>query len=192
MIKWIILISIFLLLPTVMASELCENTPEINKGCTMVTPDLTQCTTFDYKIFDINGTVVETGDLALLEDNVYHFNITLEEGEYIIRLCDGAVREIIVKEDLNNRYFLYVTSVLIFFILLIIGYYIKDETFLIIAGMLSIVLAINLFINGFPGLTNDFLKNGIVIVLAGIGFYFVLAPTLEVIEEWRTKLLKFD
>lgn len=184
--KKLLIIIIFLVsIQLSTALDLCEDTPEISTNCAMVTPELTQCTTYDYKIFNTSGTVIETGSLTLLENDVYYFNLTLGEGEYLIRLCDGALREIIIAEDVNNRYYLYVVAILVFFGLLAIGYYLEDATFVIIAGMLSSVIAINIFFNGFPGLTNEFLKDGISIIFAGIGFYLMLAPSIEFFEEFK-------
>ena len=187
--KCFLIIIIFLMSMSLVNSlDLCEDKPEIDTNCIMVTPELTQCTVFDYKIFNTNGTIIETGNLAPLKDDVYHFNITLPKGDYLIRLCDGALREITIKENVNNRYYLYVVALLVFFGLLILGYYLQDPVFVIIAGMLSSVIALNIFLNGFPNLTNEFLKNGISIVLAGIGFYFILAPTIEFFENFKGRI----
>ncbi len=102
------------------------------------------------------------------------------------KVCQGDC-QVEVKRDCeggNDAYYLYIVVYVIFFILLGLGYYLKEGAFVIIAGMLSIIMAINLFMNGFPTLTNLFLKNSVVIILAGIGFYFVLIPSLEYIEGW--------
>ena len=186
---WLILAFIT---PLANALDLCEDTPEITPDCIMVTPELTQCTTYDYKIFDTNGTIKETGNLTALEGDVYHFNFTLGAGEYIIRLCDGATREVVVEADKDQRYYLYVVALITSAILIGLGYYLEEETFPTLAGMLSIMIAINLYINGFPNLTNDFLKHSIIIVLVGIGFLFMLMPNIELIESWRGKMFNVD
>jgi hypothetical protein len=149
----------------------------------MVTPEITWCSSYTYDILNTNGTLIETKNLTLFNNDVYYFNLSLDEGNYVLRLCDGGTREIIVEND-NEQYYLYVIALLVFFVLLGLGYYLKQEIFVIIAGMLSMIIAINIFFNGFPNLSNEFLRNGMVIVLAGIGMYFTLAPSIDFLENF--------
>jgi len=90
---------LLLLIPFTIASalEMCEDNLEIGGNCTMVTPTIT-CGTYNYDIIKTNGSVVlNDAPLSLLENNVYYFNFTENEGDYLIRLCDGTTREIRVR-----------------------------------------------------------------------------------------------
>lgn len=99
------------------ALEMCEDAPKITTDCTMITPALTQCTTYNYSIFNPTGTEVSNGTLTLLYNDIYYFNFTLGKGEYIIRLCDGGVREVLVegKDEMASL------AVIIFVMLITLG-----------------------------------------------------------------------
>ena len=113
----ILIITLLAMIVSANALELCEGTPKISTDCAMVTPALTQCTTYNYSIFNTTGEEVSNGTLTLLNNDVYYFNFTLGKGEYLIRLCDGGVREIIVegKDEMASL------AVVIFVMLITIG-----------------------------------------------------------------------
>jgi len=81
-------------------------------------------------------------------------------------------------------YYIYITVFAIAVLLLIIGYQVEDNVFQMMAGMLFIVTSVNILLNSFPNLTNTYLINGLVAVLAGIGMYYVLVPTIRQWQEW--------
>ena len=56
---------------------------------------------------------------------------------------------------------------------------------MMIAGMLAMIIGINIFINGFPNLTNTFLRNGMATIMWGIGAYLIMLPGMEFFENWR-------
>lgn len=101
--KWILLIMLILLVQIVSAVmlDMCKDTVKIDTNCTMVTPGL-NCANYTYDIVRTNGTLT-TGNstLSLLEGSLYYFNFTEGEGDYIVRLCDGTTREVVVgvEED---------------------------------------------------------------------------------------------
>ena len=187
--KKLITILIFILsIGLVSALDECKGTVNPNGvPCSVLLPvntTLTNCNTINVSFYS-NTTLLESHFMTTLNPFMCNGNFTQTDfGTYGIQYSTGDSGSITVEEDINNAYFLYVISLIVFFIMLGIGYSIEDEVFLILSGMLSIVLALNLFINGFPGLTSAFLQNSIVIVLAGIGFYYVLVPSIEVIEKW--------
>ena len=187
--KKLITILIFILsIGLVSALDECKGTVNPDEvPCAVLLPvntTLTNCNTINISFYS-NTTLLESHFMTTLNPFMCDGNFTQTDlGTYAIQYSTGDSGSITVEEQINNRYFLYVISLVVFFIMLGIGYYIQDELFLILAGMLSIVLALNLFVNGFPGLTNTFLQNSMIIVLAGIGFYYVLVPSVELIERW--------
>lgn len=92
---------------------------------------------------------------------------------------------VISTEDINesDQYYLYAIILCFFIVLLIFGYHLNDYPFLIFAGTLCILMALHVFNNPFLNLTNPFFKNGLVMVIAGIGMYYVVAPSVKIIEE---------
>lgn len=186
--KKTILFIFFLLIPVANAIDVCKDTPKISTPCMMLTPEIARCDKYTYEVFYANVTTeagghsITDGNLSVYNGNIYYFNFTEAGGDYLIRLCDGGTREIIVDND-DNEFYLYIFSVLAFLGFLGLGYYLKDGTFVILSGMLSIIIAVNLFVNGFPDLTSEFLRDGLVAVMLGLGFYFILNPTIEELEE---------
>lgn len=94
-VKYLIL---FLLVLPLAWADICTDTVEIRSNCTMITPTL-NCSVYNYSIFNESGSQVETGSLHQLDSNIYKFNFTLEEGAYVVKLCDGSTREVRVAED---------------------------------------------------------------------------------------------
>ncbi len=182
----IILGIVFLLIPLVFAIDECKGTMNNNEvPCLVILP------------VNISTTACNTVQVSFYNDSIFLNVQTMEEyspfscnatfnytefGTYIFNYSTGDSGSIVIEEDVDNRYYLYVISLAVLFILLGIGYVTEEKFFVILSGMLSCVIALNLFLNGFPGLTNEFLKNGIVIIFAGMGFYFILAPSLEYLE----------
>lgn len=184
----IVTISI-LYLSIVNALDECRGTMNDNEvPCVIFLPiniSDTACNTINVSFY-LNSTYLESH--FMIEHNSFTcFNNFTQTnwGTYTFFYSTGDSGSITIEEDVDNRYYLYVVVALAFFILLGLGFYLQDGTFSIIAGMLCAVIAIDLFMNGFPGLTNEFLKNGITIVLVGISFYFIIAPTVEFFENFK-------
>jgi hypothetical protein len=96
---------------------------------------------------------------------------------YHISQITGGVGE-------TDIYYTYITILIVFFFLLWIGYHAEDYVFLITAGMLCCIIALHVFNESLPNITNDFIKNSISILFAGIGFFYVIQPSIKLIEEW--------
>src|SRR5512137_22170 len=83
------------LIATATAYEMCGYQKEINQNCTMLTPTLTGCLEYNYTIYNVtDSSVVEENSLITFSTDIYKFNITQPEGDYIVKLCDGTTREI--------------------------------------------------------------------------------------------------
>ena len=100
--KWILLILLALMVSAVSATlPICKDSIKIDTNCTMITPELS-CSVYNYDIIRINSTIVKNDQpLTNLDGDVYSFNFTEGTGAYIVRLCDGTTKEVIVeaKED---------------------------------------------------------------------------------------------
>ena len=88
-------------------------------------------------------------------------------------------------EGVSEEYQLYVVVSIIFFILVGLGYYYEIGEFVMIAGILAMIIGINIFNYGFPHLSNEFLRNAIVMIIWGVGAYLIIAPAIEFFENWR-------
>lgn len=103
--KKIILMAVVLLIIPLVAAEIqhtCGEEIEINRDCRMLTLSLS-CTDYNYTTTDgLNGSIVDAGNLSLLNQDIYYFNVSLPDGDYITRLCDGSTREFKVRKTDEN------------------------------------------------------------------------------------------
>lgn len=121
--KAILLIIAVLILTNIAAAyETCEDTKEINGNCTMITPVLIGCSSYDYDVYNsTNGAAVQNGALTSLTGDIYQFNFTQGAGDYVVKLCDGTTREIKVKQEDDMIIFGLMLLPIILSILFIVG-----------------------------------------------------------------------
>lgn len=87
----------------------CEDVIQIGSNCTMHTPSLS-CVTYDYDIVNVSDGAYIVKDEPLTQVNtdlqIYKLNFTniTHSGNYILRLCDGTTRGIIVKGGVKVDY----------------------------------------------------------------------------------------
>lgn len=100
--KWNIILLIMALMTTLVSGlDLCEDSPNPNQDCNMITPSLTGCSTFNYTVLNKSGDFLEQGLLTVWNsaENLYNFTFNQEAGSYIVSLCDGTTREVLVGDD---------------------------------------------------------------------------------------------
>lgn len=150
--KIIIPIIIFLaMISLVQALDICEDSNLINTNCTMVTPSIT-CATYTYDIINLSGTIVTNGTMIQLESNVYYFNFTESEGDYIIRLCDDTTREVRVEEEEDKMIIAIIILLpMILAIIFLLGAFVTDadehrllKLFLFLASMIPFFTSMHL------------------------------------------------
>lgn len=185
------------ILPIICSAELCDSNVAVNESCIIATPTL-YCGSYTYDVIAENGTIVrDDQSMTLLNNSVYVFEFNASEGGYIIDLCDGSTKQVkvtsTIEDDISTlvtdrtteyEIYLYWVCFLLAFVFLILSANFQ-KFFAIFSGFMFTVIALNLYLNGYPGLDNDFLKNIVSIICAGIGFYFILAPTLTEWEGWK-------
>lgn len=89
-----IMLAIIVLIPIALATDICEDVLTPRQQCEMLTPTLS-CTTYNYTIYN-QTNYITNGNLTLLENSIYYFNFNQSAGSYIVELCDGSTREIVV------------------------------------------------------------------------------------------------
>lgn len=94
------MILMMVLIATAVSAEICEVREELSGNCTMLTPVLVECVAFNYSVINASsGDGVSSGTLTLLSEDIYYFNFSESEGDYIVKLCDGTTREIRVASE---------------------------------------------------------------------------------------------
>ncbi len=191
MLKKIIII-LFLLIPLVEALDDCKGTMFENEiPCLLLLPvnqSVTACNTLSVSVFNNASTLLYTQVMA--QYNSFKCNATFNQTDfdtYTFQYGTGDTGTIVVEEDENQQFFLYLVSIGVLVLLIVLGFWKHEGIFLMIAGILAMIIGINIFVSGFPNLTNDFLRNGITLVVWGIGAYLILLPGMDFFENWRDK-----
>lgn len=96
--KILILILMILMATSVLGIEICGDTESPVTDCRLMTPSLVGCGIYNYTITEENGTLTQKGNLTNLYGDIYYVDIVLNKGSYLVELCDGTTREIIVRE----------------------------------------------------------------------------------------------
>ena len=112
------------------------------------------------------------------------FNLS-DIGTHTFLYSTGDSGSVVIEQDTIQEVWFYVVVLIIFFILVGVGYGKDIAEFVMISGMLAMIIGISLFFTGFPNLTNDFLRNAIVAVICGIGAYLILEPAMDFFERWK-------
>jgi hypothetical protein len=83
-------------------AKVCEDIVGINQNCTMLTPSLS-CTNYNYEIYNTTD-YIRNDTLTQLNSSIYYFifNDTGTAGGYLVKICDGSTREIVVGGDEEN------------------------------------------------------------------------------------------
>ncbi len=191
--KIIIGLMVLMLIPIVYAiDDNCKGTMDENDiPCLLlltVNQSVTPCNTLTTLVFD-NGSTLAYRQ-AMHQYNSFKCNNTFNQtafGTYTILYETGDTGTIVIEEDEFQQYYLYLAVILVFFILVILGYIKGIGEFTMIAGMLAMIIGVNVFTNSFPNLTNDFLRNSITVIIWGVGAYLIIAPAAELFEKWKEK-----
>ena len=176
--KKILIIFLVLFLIPIAFAFVCEDVSDpINVPCTVITPVI-NCSNYTYNLSNVNTntSLLIGANLTKMQDSLYNFTFNQPSGDYSIVLCDGSSATITVGySNGEDYYYFYIIGFVTFFLLIILGFYMDIKEITVIGGMVSCVIAIELFLFGFPSF-NSFLMNAFSITFAGLGFYFILSP----------------
>ena len=148
-----------------------------------VNQSVTPCNTLTTLTYNNGSTLVDTETMAVYSP--FKCNNTFKQtefGTYTFQYGTGDTGSIVVEDDDNQQFFLYFVSIGVLVSLIILGFWKHEGVFIMIAGILAMIIGINIFVNGFPNLTNDFLRNGMTLIVWGIGAYLILLPGMEFFE----------
>lgn len=184
------IVTLIILIPIIYALDNCKGTMFTNEiPCLLllsVNTSETPCNTLNVSVY-INGSIFRYNQ-TMHEYNPFKCNATFNQtgfGTYTGQYGTGDTFTLIVEEDKTQEVYLYIFSLIIFFILVGIGYAKEIAEFVMIAGFLAIVIGIALIIYGFPNLTSVFLRNSIAIIFWGVGAYLILEPAMDFFERWK-------
>ena len=90
-----------LLIGIVSALEECGDSVPINKECSLISPYISYCGTYDLDIYYSNGTsFVTDGTITQIgSTGIYNYTINFTSADtFIVKLCDDSVRPVIVLD----------------------------------------------------------------------------------------------
>jgi len=124
MIKWkitLITITILICLATAANAETCKDQIITGQNCTILTPNI-DCSHYNITIWNETGGLVRHVNLTSFASNMYTANFNESTGSYVLELCEGTIREIIVKPE-DKMAELIGIAILLFGITLLFGYW---------------------------------------------------------------------
>lgn len=180
-----LLMLIFLSVFTTAYNE-CKGTMTYNDvPCYVLLPvniTVTPCTTLNVTIYN-KTTKLISNKMATYSPYFCYTNFSYTTyGTYNFFYSTGDTGTIIMQEDVDNRYYLYVIAIVAMIFFLVLGYLKHDGVFLIMSAFCSFSIAISIWTFGFPYLTNAMLKTTILMTFIGYGIFYILYPSLEFIE----------
>ena len=184
------IIALLLIIPLVSAElDNCKGTMfQQDIPCLLLLPvnqTITACNTLITSVYNNGSTLLYTQTMGIYSP--FKCNNTFNQttfGTYTFQYGTGDTGSIVVEEDRFQQYYLYVSAFIVLLSLVGLGFWKHDGTFMTIAGMFAMIIGINIFVNGFPNLTNTFLRNGITLIMWGIGAYLIMLPGMEFFENW--------
>ncbi len=185
--KTIILTLALIIIPLAYALDNCKGTMfQQDVPCLLLLPvnqTTTLCNTLQVLTYNNGSTLVDTETMAIYSP--FKCNVTFKQtdfGTYTFQYGTGDTGTIVVQEDRFQQYYLYVAAFIVLLTLVGLGFWKHDGTLMTIAGMWAMIIGINIFVNGFPNLTNTFLRNGMTLIVWGIGAYLIMLPGMEFFE----------
>lgn len=91
----------FIILSSLVLADLCTERSTTN--CKVITPNIS-CAA-DFNIYNLTGSIAQTGPMTNIAQGLYNFTIDLSEGSYSIILCSGHATDIEIisnTEEINN------------------------------------------------------------------------------------------
>jgi len=139
--KWIFqILLIACMLPAVFGLDFCEESALLESlPCSMVSPVM-DTSNLTFTVYSINGLILQSGNMSLLNDSLYYFNYTTTESG-IVTLADGSSREFYVLGGEMLEYNLVLLSFAFVFLLLLVGF-LWNTLFLFAGSVASITLGL--------------------------------------------------
>ena len=101
--QWLLILILVLCSVPLVSAGICEDILTPGEECTMLTPAISGCTVYNYSIINETANVTK-GNLSEVWGGVYSFTFNLSQGDYLVKLCDGSTREIIVGGEDSNMW----------------------------------------------------------------------------------------
>lgn len=197
--KLILLPLLILLLSTaILAYDKCGEQIYVNENCTMFSPIINCSGAYDYDIYNASQIlIVNNAPMVEVNESMYYFNWTLtsREANFVVKLCDGTIKEIDVVYGLEDK----MIAALLIFLPLLFGALLMAGAFLLNKeehGIFRTLLFIVSFAMIFPSMSFAFASQSlffpdnvfdssltnflfaaifiIAVILAYIVFYFMM------------------
>jgi hypothetical protein len=192
---------LFVLCASIATATICDNPITPNEECTLLTPAIISCATYNYTIYNESGAKLQEANLTLINDTIYSLNINESTGTYVIKLCDYTTREINVGAILEDNKMIAIILGLIacatFFVLFGLkaekegNYWVRYASFTLASIQLALMLGAMYAFTANKDITTLLQINfyGIGIILIGLTLYTLFIQSLNVAtdsdEHWE-------
>jgi len=150
---------------TYCADHICLDPVIANETCCVVTPQIS-CDTYDYLLYNENGSIIETGNLTsfnqALGSYFYYFN--RDVGTYYTKICDDSTRQINVVEE-DKMFSVFDWTLIILFVFLIISMILGVLVYPLFFAMSALITAFMTTTLWFAGYPPILMGAGILMVL---------------------------
>ena len=200
--KILFIILVVLLATTASAASSCEDRLLPGTNCTMFTPTIV-CANYTYDILNSTSVLLDDANLTLVDNSVYRFEFNQTAGSYLVRLCDGSTRELVVEgeDDMASLAItLFILSVAAFLFALpffagdfskngILNLILKRCCWLLATYLMMLNSAIMATIANFAGLglTKELVRYMWLFGVAGylLMGYIVFKTLVDIVELWK-------
>lgn len=151
--------------------------------CLILLPYTSDCTGLTVSVYN-KSTLLYTQTMANYT-SANKCNATFNQtgfGTYSLVYSTGDTGTIVVDEG-YARLYTYISMFILLALLIIVGYYYENPHIHFLAGLMFPIMALDIFFNGFPQVTGEFMTNSIAILLTGIGMYYLIAPYIIFYEK---------
>lgn len=80
-------------------ADICPSVIQPFTNCSVVSPQLGTCDSYDYEVLNRDGNLAQGGDLNAWNGSQYQFWFSQNSGEYNINYCDGTTGQLFVKTN---------------------------------------------------------------------------------------------
>ena len=167
----------------VIAAEQCsKNTPSDSLPCNLYKQyGADACTNYNITVKYLVDNSTNNLSASSININLYQYDFDInKEGDYLISYCDDTSETIGVYDTQINVYIVFIA---IIGMLVVFGYKYNEKVLLMFAGIIVIALGFLVSSNGYPDITNNFMKTMFAMPVWGIGIYLMASNGLKFIKE---------
>jgi hypothetical protein len=177
----ILMLFLFLFIPSALAFDECSEQQPVDKiPCYLTLPWTGSCNAVTVEIYN-ESNYLSTLTMEQYSPVYCSANFTYSSiGTYNFNYSTGDTWTMEVEEGNKMIYLLYFGLIAIV-ALMILGLYLQNQALLLLCGLITLIVSVVIFINGFS-IYNNLMTQAIASLLFAVGAYFSVMSGLSMIE----------